>query len=758
MTPGALSQDLIDLLAREYRILPAYVDTEGRVWETLIETKTRLLEALGISTDNDDALKAALEARRRRQWSCLCDPVQVISIHRPPDHFVFRVQLDDPAATAAPPDLHLFIGIDGESAKDEALSFHQGDMRPLEVTRIGEETYGRFGVPFPRVHRVGYYDLRVRAVWGQVASSQNVRLIVCPERAYLPPALEGRGRLAGLWVALYGLRSGENWGVGDFGDLRNLIRWAARELKVSFVGLNPLHSLFNRAPFHTSPYLPASRLYRNFIYLHVPGMPDFKTSEKAQAVAGAPESLSRIRELGASEHVDYDGVARLKIGVLETVFEAFLERHWGSGGPVTERGRDFRRYVLNEGKTLDDYGLFMALERFWSAKRGNPCTWKEWPQAYQDPQSSVVARFRLEHWREILFHKYLQWQIEEQLAEVEAVAREEGMALGLYHDLAMGDDLHGAEVWANQDLFFTGADVGAPPDAFSPRGQNWGFPPPDMEKLRDDGYALLIQELRKNFRPGSCIRIDHIMRFFHYFWILRGTSPNQGAYLGAFHDELMGILALESVRNKTLVIGEDLGTVQPYVRQALDGSGVLSYRLLYFEKDSRNELLPPSAFPELALASITTHDLPTLCGYWKGLDIAERKGLGIFEDEAAYVRALKEREEDKGKFLKRITSLGLLPEGASSAVQDYPEITDALQNAFVGLLALCRAKLIVLNQEDLFKDERQQNLPGTTWERKNWCTKMRFSVEDLDEDGAASVFARVYREWILKAGRAPSFF
>lgn len=754
MIPEDASPKLIELLAREYQILPAYVDTEGRVRETRVETRMRLLRAFGVSTESEDALRRALEDRRLSLGSRLCDPVLVVSIDRPPEHFVFTWKLDHPTPRCPPHDFRLSLGIRGEAGAEKSFSFDSHEMRLLETVNIGDRIFGRFGVPFPRVQRIGYYDLDVRAASGTGELKKNVRLIVCPEKAYLPPALQGGGRAAGLWVSLYGLRSEANWGIGDFGDLKRLIRWAAREIKVSFLGVNPLHSLFNRTPFHTSPYLPASRLYRNFVYLEIPGMPDFKDSEKARTIAQAPETLAHLRQLRTTEQVDYEGVARIKMRVLKEAFQGFLERHWGNGRPVTERARAFSRYILGEGKALDDYALFMALEGFWNDGKGSPGPWKEWPEAFQNPKSSAVMRFRLEHWKTILFHKYLQWQIEEQLREAEAVACEEGMSLGLYHDLAMGDDLSGAEVWANQGLFFTEAEVGAPPDAFSPGGQNWGFPPPQVERHRENGYALFIQELRKNFRPGGCIRIDHIMRLFHHFWILRGTSPKEGAYVGMRHEELLGILALESVRNKTLVIGEDLGTVQPYVREALDRSGIFSYRLLYFEKDAGGEFLNPSFFPDLALASITTHDLPTLCGYWKGSDIEERKALGIFDDEDAYLKALREREEDKKRFLDLMGSLGLLGEGASTEPGHYPEVSHTLQSAFIGLLALCRSKLIVLNQEDLFMDDRQQNLPGTTWERKNWCTKMRYRIEDLHDGGAVSAFARTYRDWIRKSGRA----
>ena len=230
-------------------------------------------------------------------------------------------------------------------------------------------------------------------------------------------------------------------------------------------------------------------------------------------------------------------------------------------------------------------------------------------------------------------------------------------------------------------------------------------------------------------------------------------TPEDGAYVANPYEEFLGILALESVRSKTLIIGEDLGTVQPFIRKALQRYGIFSYRLLYFEKDSRKEFLLPSEYPDFALVSITTHDLPTLCGFWQGLDIEQRKHLSLFPDEEALANAIKDREEDKKRLLKVLIDQGLMQSHSSSDIRDYPEVTGELHNAFVGFLALCRSKLIILNQEDLFKDLRQQNLPGTTWEHKNWVTRMRFKIEELSESPEVAQLVHMYRSWILKTNR-----
>jgi 4-alpha-glucanotransferase len=329
------------------------------------------------------------------------------------------------------------------------------------------------------------------------------------------------------------------------------------------------------------------------------------------------------------------------------------------------------------------------------------------------------------------------------------------MPLGIYQDLAMSDDPYGSDRWANPEFYIEKVQIGAPPDDFSPNGQNWGFPAPDLERMREKGYAYFIQEIKNNCRFSGCLRMDHVMRLFHYFWIMEGKEPSEGAYVAARHEELLGILALESVRNKVLMIGEDLGTVQPYVREELDRYGVFSYRLLYFEKHEEGRFKSPSEYPPYSLATVTTHDLPTLCGFWQGMDLLERNILGLFPDEVSYSNALRTRQEDKQRLLDAFFEEGLMPPYASRNAKDYLELSGELHNAAVGYLARSRAKLMQLNQEDLFKDLRQQNIPGNTRERKNWAARMLFRTDDLHHNAQVGRFAGMYRNWIIHSNRTP---
>ena len=749
-------RELVDLLAEKHRVLPEYIDTEGRLQETKFETKLRILEAMGLRTDSADSLKRALNDHEYALWSRLSDPVLIVRTGDTAARLEFRIPLDGLERADTGKEIHVEIRVQDEVGRISPYRFDHDQMVLVEKKRVLGKNFGRYSAPFPADLDLGYYTFYLKAALGEKKRSQTVSVAVCPERVYLPPLLEGERLLAGLWVSLYAVRSDENWGVGDLGDLKRLSLWAARELKVAFIGINPLHSLFNRSPYNISPYLPASRMYRNLIYLDIGAMGDFKRSRRALDLVSTPENKRLILELRASEEVDYERVASLKREVLEIVFDDFIKENWSDRGPVTKRGEELYRYIEKEGKFLDDFATFMALEQGRHLKDSGVWTRKEWPAEYNDPGSAAVLSFKREHWQDVLFHKYLQWQIEEQLRDADQYARQVGIALGLYHDLAMADDFYGADYWANRGLFVSGVEVGAPPDDFSPTGQNWGFPPPNTERMREEGYRFFIHELRSNSRFGGCLRIDHIMRLFHHFWIIDGMDPKEGAYVANRFEEFLGILALESVRNKILIIGEDLGTVQPFIRERLQQYGIFSYRLLYFEKDSAGEFLPPSAYPSFAIASITTHDLPTLCGFWHGLDIEQRRDLGLFPDEHALQKAIYDRKEDKSNLLKALIDQGLMPTCSSTDIRDYPEVTGELHNAFVGFLALCRSKLILLNQEDLFKDLRQQNMPGTTWKRKNWSTRMRFKIEDLFESSEVAGFAQMYRNWVLKTNRAVS--
>jgi 4-alpha-glucanotransferase len=444
--------------------------------------------------------------------------------------------------------------------------------------------------------------------------------------------------------------------------------------------------------------------------------------------------------------------ATLKLRILRCVFRQFMNEYRGD----TERAREFRRYIEAEGELLDRFAVYSALDEWIHRRNPDVWLWKDWPAEYQNPDSTGTPEFARAHWRTVLFHKYIQWQIDLQMEEAHQHAKSAGLAIGLYHDLALATDQYGADLWAHRRFYVEGCRVGAPPDDFSPEGQDWSFPPPNAEEHHRDGYRLFTESIRKNLRHGGALRIDHVMRFFHLFWIPDKLHAKNGLYVQDRHEDLVRILALESVRNQAIIVGEDLGTVADEIRETLARFGILSYRLFYFERWQDGTFKMPHEYPKGALVSISTHDLPTVAGFWDNRDIEARRAAGVFSDEAGYRAQLEDRIREKQKILDVLFRAGLLPDHHPRNAAEIPELTGELHNAIVGFLAKTPSSLMVLAEEDLMKQEDQQNLPGTTEQYPNWRHKTRFTVEELKHNQLARDFTGMYREWLARTGRQNS--
>jgi 4-alpha-glucanotransferase len=568
--------------------------------------------------------------------------------------------------------------------EDGALEHHWFWLPELALVEGSDQ--GARCLPLP-VLRLGYHKLRIyrmRASFLEVLVESC--FIVCPVRA-----LPFEGRAAGVAISLYGLRSARDWGCGDFTDLFAAIDSFARA-GCAFIALNPLHAIPNRQPYNTSPYLPQSSLYRNFIYLDV---------ERTGALTLTDAERGEIESLRASEFVEYERVSALKLAALQRVFAQF------------QSSADFDNYVAQQGQHLHDFAVYCALDAEMHRRDSNVWLWTDWPAEYRDPLSPAVAGFAAEYHREVLFYKFLQWQIDRQLAEAQAHALAAGMKIGIYHDLALATDRFGTDLWANRNFYVKGARVGSPPDDFSPNGQDWAFPPPDRDAHRDDGYRLFAQSIRNNARHGGALRIDHVMRFFRLYWIPDGMPATKGAYVRDYSSDLLGVLALESVRGNFIVIGEDLGTVTGEVRHSLAETGILSYRLFWFERDGGGNFRRPEEYPAHAVVSTTTHDLPTLAGFASGRDIEARRAAGLI-DEASYNFQRAAREDEVARLNAILSATGFT---------DDP----------IGFLLSTPCALAVINQEDLTGETEQQNLPGSTWQYPNWRRKMKIAVEDFGD-------------------------
>ena len=562
----------------------------------------------------------------------------------------------------------------------------------------------------------GYYTLSAETG----GKSCFVRLIVAPESVYQPKLLANGGRMNGLTMHLYSLRSERNWGIGDFTDLLNLMKYAA-EKKLDFVGINPLHALFTSKPAFASPYSPSSREWLNPIYLDVEKIGAFTYNEQLKNWLAQPKIRQRIAALRITETVTYTAVWACKRDALHMAFNAFEQDTCEAA--ANERAA-FEAFVLEKGKALQGFGLFEALDQYYSRPR--QVGWQSWPSEFHQPDGEAVEKFARSHEREIRFYMWLQWLCAEQLREVNQAAAEYGVKLGIYGDLAVGVARGSADTWLNRQDYCMDLSVGAPPDPLGPTGQNWDLPPLNPLMLKHTGYEKFAHLLRENMRLYGVLRIDHVMALCRLWWVLNGKTADFGAYVHYDAEVMFAILALESRRNRCVIIGEDLGTVPDEARHLLNRYQVFSYKVMYFSK-GWNGFQLPEEYPEQAITVISTHDVAPLAGYWTGKDLDTMFKLGTLPDAAAFQTALDEREHDKADLLDKLKETGCL--GAD--VQMPAKADETLLAALHKYGALSRSKLYAVQLENLLGVIDNLNVPGVTEGYPNWAQKMPVSLEDF---------------------------
>ena len=547
-----------------------------------------------------------------------------------------------------------------------------------------------------------------------------VRLIVAPESVYQPKLLANGGRMNGLTMHLYSLRSERNWGIGDFTDLLNLMKYAA-EKKLDFVGINPLHALFTSKPAFASPYSPSSREWLNPIYLDIEKVGAFTYNEQLKNWLAQPKIRQRIAALRITETVTYTAVWACKRDALHMAFNAFEQDTCEAA--ANERAA-FEAFVLEKGEALQGFGLFEALDQYYS--RPGQVGWQSWPSEFHQPDGEAVEKFARSHEREIRFYMWLQWLCAEQLREVNQAAAEYGVKLGIYGDLAVGVARGSADTWLNRQDYCMDVSVGAPPDPLGPTGQNWNLPPLNPLMLKHTGYEKFAHLLRENMRLYGVLRIDHVMALCRLWWVLNDKTADFGAYVHYDAEVTFAILALESRRNRCVIIGEDLGTVPDQARYLLNRYQVFSYKVMYFSK-GWNGFQLPEEYPEQAITVISTHDVAPLAGYWTGKDLDTMFKLGTLPDAAAFQTALDEREHDKADLLDKLKYTGCL--GAD--VQMPAKADETLLAALHKYGALSRSKLYAVQLENLLGVIDNLNVPGVTEGYPNWAQKMPVSLEDF---------------------------
>lgn len=536
-------------------------------------------------------------------------------------------------------------------------------------------------------------------------------LVVAPGRCHLPAELEGGGRAWGWAAQLYAVRSRASWGIGDLGDLAGLLA-ATAPLGAGFALLNPLHAAM---PTEPSPYNPSSRVFRNPLYLHIEDVPELagldpRDRARVEALARAGQTLLD------KDRIDRPAVYRLKDEALRLA-QAALGRAPGR--------RDGLAAYRAATPNLERFATFCALQHVHGQD------WRTWPAAYRHPGRPEVGAFGEQHHLEVAYHAWLQWLLDEQLAAV----RPGWGQLGVVNDLAIGFAPDGFDAWSFQDELAAGMSVGAPPDPLGPRGQDWGLPAFVPDRLTAGGYAPFAQTIRAGMAHAAGLRIDHVMGLFRLFWIPEGAEPAQGTYVRYPADDLLGVLALESAAAQALVVGEDLGTVEPGVRERLAAEGVLSYRLAWFEHGPDDGRRRAADYPRLALAATTTHDLPTVAGFFSGTDIDHLYDIGVATPGGP---EQADQEAQRESLCRLLEEEGLLAPDERSV----PAIVAALY----GFLARTPSMLVAATLEDAVESHDRPNVPGTIDQRPNWSLPLPVPLDDLAADPRVRRLAGILSE------------
>ncbi|MDT8452586.1 MAG: malto-oligosyltrehalose synthase [Gammaproteobacteria bacterium] len=717
------SHELLEKLCAHYYISPEYHDIWGKPHSATAKTRQALLAAMGVEAETEEFMQQALNEVEIAQWCRLLPPVQVVSETEQRIEIVMGIAEEQLQQ-------RLRWSVLEESGLRHNGEFLPTDLALREAKMLAGETRQHRLLVLPGGIQSGYHRLELHNIKVPERPLASMSLIVAPERCYQPQVLEEDQRIWGPAIQLYALRSTRNWGIGDFTDLIRVLEFAARA-GAALVGVNPLHALFPHNPAHASPYSPSSRLFLNTLYLDVEAVPDFDECQDARQRVEDESFQVRLRALRHTELVDYVEVANIKTEILSALYQHFRRRHLNNG---SDRATAFRRFQEEQGVALHQHALYEALQREFYKHDPACWGWPVWPKAYRSPQSEAVVEFAVEHAEQVQFFEYLQWQASMQLQSVGRRAYQLGLGVGLYQDLAVSVDVGGAEAWNNQGLYALSARIGSPPDDFNLKGQDWGLPPWRPKTLREQAYAPFIVTLRQNMHNAGALRIDHVMALMRLFWVPPGEIPEDGSYVHYPFEDLLGILALESQRNQCLVIGEDLGTVPDEVRQALHPRGVLSYRLLYFEKTDANDFKPPSAFPSQALVAVTTHDLPTLAGYWQGRDIELRQEFDLFPSAELRAQQVINRARDRVQLLMALEREDLLPEGVNVQAVATPTMTPVLVESIHRYLSRSPARVMMVQMEDILGQLEQVNFPGTTEQYPNWSRKLTLNLELWDED------------------------
>ena len=696
-----MNDAILSRLAKEAGLLEHWTDARQQPQQVSVPTLRAMLGAMGVDAGSESAARDSLRALREAR-------------DRSPDMLIATVG----EAITLP---------DGEPAR--LMTLEDGREVPSGATRGGD---GRWSLRAPA--EPGYHQLEL--------GGRQLTLAIAPSRCPSPADRFGEAspRRWGIAAQLYSLRQADGalrgaCGFGDFAALARLAREAATR-GADALAISPVHAGFASAPERYSPYSPSSRLFLNVLY--------------GSAGAVLPESLVKVawsdmdpglavEALEAADRIDWPAAAACRLAFL-----AALHRRFAQAGDDSQRA--FFHFCTAGGQPLRDHATYEGL----AAHHG--ADWRAWPRALQDPRSAEVAGFAAARPQEVDFHLFAQWIASASLGAVQAGARQAGMRIGLIADLAIGTDPRGSQAWSDPGALLAGAAVGAPPDIFNPRGQDWGLTAFSPLALREQGYAPFIRMLRACLAHAGGVRIDHILGLARMWLVPEGMPACDGVYLRYPLQDMLRLIQLEAWRHQAMVIGENLGTVPEGFNASLARSGILGMDVLWFEREAADAarqapapFLPPRSWPAPAVAMTTTHDLPTLEGWWRGRDVDWRAQLGQLEGAAEHA-AREERAADKAALWSALQEAGLLERPACAEV---PATAPAL--AMLRFVAAAPCPLALFPIEDLAGDAEQPNLPDSREDHPNWRRRMAAAVDHFFDD--PDVQARLAA---IEQGRKPS--
>ena len=687
-----MNDETVRDLASRAGIAVEWRDNAGRVQVVAPDVLQKILEALGLPCSTRGDLQASRKQLLRRTSIATLPPLITATVGRP-------TRLD--------------VGT-GELQPARVI-LESGDRQDITLTPV------RGKLRLPAIGETGYHRLLV--------DNREIVLAVAPSRCYTIEDAVPDARLWGLAAQVYALRTKGDGGIGDAAGIAALATVAA-ERGADALALSPLHALFTAEPARFGPYSPSTRLFLN--PLHAAASMVFGADQIAEAFAGT-DLRDRFARFERMRLIDWPQAADAKLDLFRRLFELF------TNGDDTALQANFAQFRADGGDPLAQHAVFEALHAAQSAAGASD--WRQWPLDLRDPSSAAVAVFAASHEPDVRFHCFLQWLADRSLGIAQERARQAGMRIGLIADLAVGMDPSGSHAWSRQGDVMGGLAIGAPPDMFNPRGQDWGLTGFSPRALVNGGFKPFLDTVRKALRCAGGIRIDHAMGMTRLWLIPEGAEPSSGAYLAYPLTDVLRLLALESQRHQAVVIGEDLGTVPDGFREILENAGLHGMRVLWFERTERG-FAAPGAWDRSAVAMTSTHDLPTVAGWWHSTDIATRAkcdclGVGVQEADVT-----NEREADRRSLWRALVDAGVAEEPPPS-----PETTQPFVDAAVTFVANTGSPLFLLPAEDVLGVEEQPNLPGTINEYPNWRRRLsREAHALLDEPHVAVRVARLAKK------------